>query len=260
MPKKLKKKLPKKLHKKKRISENKILLSVKKGIKKVTGRKTLYAIGMVLCAVLLGAVIAVKFGLLGGPGGSTEPGSYGFESGTQGWMFRVYADSMAITRVAQSTENAIENAIEGSKSLECTVTLVGGDPGMSKGEVYVDLTKNPPLGITPPLNLTNKTVSVWLYLPLEAMGDHSKPNGIQLFFKDADFKSKYSTWQNIEGDIVTDQWSQITVNTATESWAWDEGCNLTSIVEMGLKIGTGGGSTENWSGTFLMDNFAWDFT
>lgn len=224
--------------------------------KRVIGKNTLYAIGIVLCVVLLAAVLAVKFGLLsGGGGGSNEPGSYGFEGGTQGWMFRVYTDSMAITRAAQFTENAVE----GSASLQCTVNLAGESPTNAKGEVYVDVVNHPPPGIAPPLNLSNKKVSVWLYIPMEAMGDPSKPNGIQIFFKDTEFKSKYSTWKNIGSTVPTNQWTQITVEMTSENWAWDDGCDLTRVGEMGFKIGAGGGSTENWSGTFLMDNFSWDF-
>lgn len=222
--------------------------------RKIIGKNALYGIGIIVCVVLLAAVVVLRFGDgNGGNTGSKEPGSYGFEVGTQGWIFRVFADSMAITSVVQNTENSLE----GSASLQCTVDLIGGDTQKGKGELFVDLMSHPPLGIIGPVDLSDKTFSVWVYLPAEASGDPTKPNGIQLFFKDTDFNSKYSSWQNIGTMVHIDQWEQVTVDIATESWAWDDGCNLSLIGELGIKIATGGGSTENFSGTMLVDNVAW---
>jgi uncharacterized repeat protein (TIGR02543 family) len=193
----------------------------------------------------------------GDTGGSgTDSAKYNFETTVQGWRAQTWEDSQAITRVERDTSKAKN----GSASLKCTVNLQGGHANNSKGEAWVDMQNNRPTGVTTvPVDLSNKTVSVWVWLPENAAGDPSRPNGIQIFFKDAEWKNRYSSWQNIGPDgLETDTWVQITVNTATETWAYDEaGFDMTKVRGVGVKIGTGGGSTATFNGFIWIDSFDW---
>jgi hypothetical protein len=185
------------------------------------------------------------------PPPTLDMSTYGFETSAQGWRPQTYADSQAIISVAQTTTKTKF----GAGALQCTVNLKAGHANYGKGEAWVDMQTSPPLGVTAPVDLTSATVSVWVYLPATAAGDPSRPNGIQLFFKDKSWKNKYSSWKNIGADLQTDQWSQITVNMATEPWAWDDGCDLTQVRAVGVKIGAGDGSVATFSGSIWIDAY-----
>jgi uncharacterized repeat protein (TIGR02543 family) len=197
----------------------------------------------------------------GGSGGGADLAKYNFETTAQGWQAQTWQDSQAITAVARDTSKAKN----GSASLKCTVNLQGGDETQlpnTKGEAWVDMQNNRPTGVTTvPVDLSNKTVSVWVWVPAEAAGDPARPNGIQIFFKDANWRNRYSSWHNIGNPpygIETDTWVQITVNTATETWAYDEaGFDMTKVRAVGVKIGAGGGSTATFNGFIWIDSFDW---
>ena len=174
---------------------------------------------------------------------TSDTARYSFETGVQGWVAQTYVDSQAITTVAQDTTKAKY----GSASLRCTVNLQGGHANYSKGETYVDLQTAQ--------NLSNKTVTLWVWIPSEAVA--VPPNGIQVFFKDSNWRSKYSSWKNIGNEIITEEWVQITINTATEQWGWDEGANLNQVRIVGVKIGAGGQSTATFSGYIWIDSVNW---
>jgi len=194
----------------------------------------------------------------GGGGGGADSAKYNFEATAQGWQAQTWVDSQAITLVARDTSKAKN----GSASLRCTVNLQGEHANNSKGEAWVDMQNNRPTGVTTvPVDLSNKTVSVWVWLPEEAAGDTRRPNGIQIFFKDANWRNRYSSWNNIGNPpygLETNTWVQITVNTATEQWAYDEeGFDMTRVRGVGVKIGTGGGSTATFNGYIWIDSFDW---
>ena len=194
-------------------------------------------------------------------GGGADSAKYNFEATAQGWQAQTWVDSQAITVVARDTSKAKN----GSASLRCTVNLQGGDETQlpnTKGEAWVDMQNNRPTGVTTvPVDLSNKTVSVWVWLPEEAAGDTRRPNGIQIFFKDANWRNRYSSWNNIGNPpygLETNTWVQITVNTATETWAYDEpGFDMTRVRAVGVKIGAGGGSTATFNGSIWIDSFDW---
>lgn len=186
-------------------------------------------------------------------GAGTDSSRYNFEVSAQGWTHQTWTDSQAITSIIRTTSLSKL----GSGSIKCTVNLIGGHANNSKGEAWVDMRNDPPQGVAVPTNLSNATVTVWVYLPAEAVGDNSRPNGIQIFFKDSGWASKYSSWNNIGTDLPTGQWSQVTVNTATENWAYEGGCNMSDVISVGVKIGAGTGSTENFSGYIYIDAFNW---
>lgn len=195
-----------------------------------------------------------------GGGGGADTAKYNFETTSQGWQAQTWIDSQGITAVARDTSKAKN----GVASLRCTVNLQGGDETQlpnTKGEAWVDMQNNPPAGVTVPVDLSNATVSVWLFLPQEAAGDPSRPNGIQIFFKDNNWRNRYSSWHNIGNPpygLETDTWVQIQINCATENWAYDEtGFDMTKVRAVGVKIGTGGGSTATFNGYIWIDSFDW---
>jgi hypothetical protein len=174
---------------------------------------------------------------------TSDTARYSFETGVQGWVAQTYVDSQAITNVARDTTRAKY----GSASLRCTVDLRGGHANYSKGETYVDLQTAQ--------NLSNATVTLWVWIPSQA--EAVPPNGIQVFFKDSNWRSKYSSWKNIGNDIPTNEWVQITINLATEQWGYDENANLNQVRIVGVKIGAGGQSTATFSGYIWIDSVNW---
>ncbi|MEN3013100.1 MAG: InlB B-repeat-containing protein [Endomicrobiia bacterium] len=173
----------------------------------------------------------------------SDTARYNFETSVQGWVHQTYTDSQAITAVSRDTSKARY----GQASLRCTVNLQGGHANYSKGETFVDLQT--------PTDLSNKIVTVWVWVPSETVATPS--NGIQVFFKDSNWNSKYSSWRNIGGDITPGVWNQISVNTANEVWGWDNGCNLSQVRLVGVKIGTGDGSTFTFNGYIWIDSVNW---
>lgn len=176
----------------------------------------------------------------------SDSARYNFKAGIQGWVAQTYEDSQAITTVEQETSKAKY----GVASLICTVDLKEyNHPNKAKGETFVDLQTSQ--------NMSNATATLWVWILQDAVGDPSHPNFIQVFFKDTDWKSKYSSHRNIGTDIPTNKWVKITVNTETEQWAVDTGANLSQIRLVGVKIGTGDQSTTTFSGYIWIDSVNW---
>ena len=122
--------------------------------------------------------------------GATEQPSatdqrYDFETGVQGWTNSTYQYGQAVTSVVQSS---VQAAL-GTYSLRLNTDLIGSDTYKSNGEAYVDMRYSPPSGVSTPVNLNGKEVTVWVYCPTGSRGDNSKPNGIQIFIKDETWKS-----------------------------------------------------------------------
>jgi hypothetical protein len=135
---------------------------------------------------------------------------YNFETGTGGWEASTSSGLKGIT----TTEWSSRRAIDGEHSVELGVELDTGLSSNRSGEVYVDMLSNPPDGYPPSqlIDLTNKTISAWVYVPAEARGDPNAPNGIHLFAQDIwgsmvgggylieDGNKLYGTWQNLPGE------------------------------------------------------------
>jgi uncharacterized repeat protein (TIGR02543 family) len=185
-----------------------------------------------------------------------DPSKYGFESSDVFWAAQTSGDSQAVTAVARSDTGF---AKIGSYSLKLAVDLVGGDGNKSKGEAYVDMVAHPPRGTQAPINLEGVRISVWVYIPKEALGDTDKPNGIQVFVKDNDWRSEYGTWQNITSDTV-DKWYEVTLTpsrSAPQDGFMTPGFDPTQIRAVGVKIGAGTNSTATYQGAIYVDGVNW---
>jgi hypothetical protein len=177
---------------------------------------------------------------------------YSFEDGPMGWIPQDYEDSKACVQVLQSDETAKE----GLYSLKMLMDLVGGDTHKSKGEAWVNMLGNPPSGETIPVDLTNRTVTAWVYAPQGSTGDRSKPNGFQVFVKDEEWNSEYGPWK----DAVEGQWVQISLTVSTSeppNGYMARGFDPSRIVAVGVKMGSGGGSTAKFDGAVYIDAVDW---
>lgn len=72
---------------------------------------------------------------------------------------------------------------------------------------WVDMTRHAPViggkAITVPVDMSNHTITAWVYAPNGARGQTRRPNGFQIFVKDSDWRSQYGTWFNITEE---DRW------------------------------------------------------
>jgi hypothetical protein len=173
---------------------------------------------------------------------------YGFEEQPLTWKRQYQGDSAGVASVARSTDQART----GSFSLKLLMDLDGDDlKKRSKGEVFVEIEQQ---------NLEGKEISVWVYVPdWEAIGDPSKPNGIQVFAKDVNWNGEYGTWWNIEGEDIG-KWRKyilIPSKQEPEGGYMAEGFDPTQIRSIGLKIGVGGGSKAKYGGAIYIDDVDW---
>jgi len=177
---------------------------------------------------------------------AADTARYGFESGTGGWVYETYPDSQGVTSVVQSTDRARF----GRHSLRLAAELEGGHRNRSKGETYMEI---------PRQNLKNKPITVWVYVPKEAIGDPTKPNGIQVFVKDEDWRGEYGTWWNTTPSKV-DSWQQVTLTPSTipppDGWM-DPGFDPNQIRAIGVKVAIGDGSIATYKGPIYIDAVDW---
>jgi len=177
---------------------------------------------------------------------------YSFEDGPMGWIPQDYEDSKACVQVLHSDEVAKD----GRYSLKMLMDLVGGDAHKSKGEAWVNMLDNSPSGETIPVDLTNRTITAWVYAPPGSRGDRSKPNGFQLFVKDENWKSEYGPWKN----IVEGQWIKISLAVSTskpQSGYMDRAFDPNRIIAVGAKMGSGDGSTAKFNEAVYIDAIDW---
>ena len=182
-----------------------------------------------------------------------EPSSkYSFEEGTMGWIPQDFDDSRAVVDVHRTDERAKD----GRYSLAMDVSLIGGHPNNSKGEVWVDMRDLPPTGDVAPLDLDSSTLTAWVYAPSGARGEGSRPNGFQLFVKDDNFRSLYGSWRN----VVAENWVQVFLPVAAfepRDGYMDPGFDPSRIIVVGVKIATGTDSRARYEGVVFIDQVEW---
>jgi hypothetical protein len=199
----------------------------------------------------------VLLGLLGNetrpPPCPPDSSKYGFEAARTSWVPQTYVDSQAVTAVGRSERDM---AKVGCYSLQITVDLIGGDAHRSKGEAWVDMLEHSPEGQSTPKDLTGHTISAWVYAPPGAGGDKSRPNGFQIFAKDAQSRNEYGPWYN----VVEGMWVQVALTVsaaAPEGGFKDPEFDPGQISIIGIKIGAGGGSTARYQGVIYVDAVDW---
>ena len=188
----------------------------------------------------------------------SKPLRYGFDEGSMGWVPRLQAGNQAIVDVKPQIKF-------GENCLELHIELIGKDEAKSKGEVFVDLSSNPPLGTVAPLDLAGKPIRMLVYVPSAAIGSPSSPNGIQVFVTDTTGRSQYGEWIDLTSDN-TDRWTTVTLlpSTKTTTSATEEpgafineGFDPSKINTVGLKIGAGNTFENVFIGSVWIDWVDW---
>lgn len=160
---------------------------------------------------------------------------YHFEEGPMGWECERTAPDV---RACQNVQRSTPRPHDGQFSLEIVMNLIPGDATKAKGEAFVS-----PVSVSTsnPL-LANQTISAWVYLPKEAVGDPNNPNGVHLFVKDMDddWRSLYGCWYR-----ATEGWMQIWLTVSTDDpqcpnggWYMQPGFDPTNIRAIGVAMGT----------------------
>lgn len=192
-----------------------------------------------------------------------QTSAYGFETGTEGWLFQTWEDTKGISRIEQ-TEAYSKS---GHFSLHLSCDIDGISPTNSKGEAFVDLRTSPPAGVEAPVNLKDKKITCWIFVPSnKAVGDPHRPNGITLFVKsiknegmqNEQWAAQYGTWYNLTGR--TGSWFEINLKPSIETprlGFTQDGFDPTSIVVVGVKIAAGTGSSASFKGSIFIDELDW---
>ncbi|MBN1269936.1 MAG: beta-galactosidase, partial [Kiritimatiellae bacterium] len=175
---------------------------------------------------------------------------YGFATNTQGFAVQTYVDSRACTNLAHA-------AAAPSNSTGCLavdVHLVEGHANYSKGEVFVDMMNYPPPGVTAPVDLAGKRIEAWVYCPPGLGGPANNPNGVQVFCKDANWKSFYGSYEH----ITTGCWFSVSASPATTApnhGYMDAGFDPAQVILVGFKVSAGSGSGATYDGKMYLDGF-----
>lgn len=180
---------------------------------------------------------------------------YSFENFANGWACQTFYSTMACIQASNSTD-AVK---DGQFSLEMQMNLIGDNEQNNRGEAWVDMRNYPPSAVEGPfssLDLSNSTITMWVYAPTGAIGDINRPNGLQIFVKDVHYNGSYSIWEN----IVENEWVQLSFtvsSSAVENGYMEQGFDPTQIVAVGLKMGAGKGSIAGYQGSIYVDTVDW---
>lgn len=180
------------------------------------------------------------------------PSMFDFEGGVSGWKIGDQGEAGAFAQLSQSQEQALD----GEFSLRVEMKLDGGEAQKSSGEVWVDLRQQAPAGLKAPLDLSERTVTAWVYAPPNSAGDTDRPNGFQVFVKDKKWKAAYGKWENVQEG----RWNKISLVVGAsrpEGGHLDSEFDATQIIGVGVKMGTGGGSKAKYSGAIHVDAVSW---
>ena len=185
--------------------------------------------------------------------GSNGWGHDGLRTG--GWTYQTWPDSQGFTNVYRSTSQHHN----GRASLRIIADLRGQHRNKAQGEVYCNLTVHPPQGTAVPLNLKNVRVECWVKFPSGSAGNPNAPNGLQLFLRSKDSKSKewwsfYSVWQNINPNWEN-RWVKISTNPSGPAGYRDAKFDPTKVIAVGLKVAINGNSEATLKDSIYLDDF-----
>ncbi len=172
---------------------------------------------------------------------------YSFDATDEGFEAQTYHNSMACTnryRLASPPANT-------TACLAVDVHLIEGHTNYAKGEVFVDMENHFPKKSLVPANLKGQPVTAWVYCPAGSQGPSSKPNTLQVFCKDAGWKSFYGLTVN----VAEGQWMPVTMIADTNApTAWmDPGFDPTQIRVLGVKFAASDGSGATYDGKIYVD-------
>lgn len=157
------------------------------------------------------------------------------------WIAQDFADSQGVISVRFSDSLLIINA-----------HLVGGDPALGRGEIYIDLRYWPPTEALAPLDLSGSTIAVRVILPEGYGGPQWAPSGIQVFVKDDQWRSQYGLWVNVAntGGEYTATLSPSASNPVAGMTA--EGFDPTRVRIIGVKFGINDAAIWDFAGNIIV--------
>ena len=186
---------------------------------------------------------------------SGNPERFGFEQDANGWV----ALGSDLGGGCVTVRRSDEEAKTGDYALELDMVLDAARDSKRSGEVAWDAAQSG-AGKTAAdrvstVDLTDKTVTMWVYATAGADGEAETPNGIQLFVKDGDWRSQYSQWVNVEPE----RWAKLTlaVGKRGEGGHLDDGLQTSAIRLVGMKMSVGETSQASFEGPVFVDAVGW---
>ncbi|HUO58487.1 MAG TPA: hypothetical protein VMV05_09970 [bacterium] len=109
------------------------------------------------------------------------------------------------------------------------------------------------IGVTfAPIDLRDKTMSMWVYLKSGLVAAPNKV-GAQLFLKDTSYYYANGSFVN----LTQGQWAQVTYNVNAPSYQNNPPPNLASIYDVGLQLAGSGSSVFTSDGIVIADSFGY---
>ncbi|MBI2301224.1 MAG: hypothetical protein HYU66_20135 [Armatimonadetes bacterium] len=149
------------------------------------------------------------------------------------WRAQDYTNSQGIEAVQREAARRV---------LWLTCRLTGGDAHRTNGEATLDLSYVDGLGGRVPLDLHGTGLTVKVLVPAGLVGENSRPNGLQVFLKDAAWASLYSAWINVSGAGTYELRLELPASR-------QGGFDPSAVRVVGVKVGIGTGSRAGFQGS-----------
>ncbi len=178
---------------------------------------------------------------------------YGFDSWVEGWAPTTNSSMQAITNAVQAPATFYSWFNEGANCLriDCDIRT---NANRNLGRVLVDMRKDLGFSIPVPANLSNHVFRYKMIWPTG--GDNARgTNRYRFFTTDVNGKFQYYGWYNVAtGGVYVDAGLIIRATNGTE----DAGYDPCRIVNVGLDVATGAGSTGTYRGPIYVESVQFD--
>lgn len=188
---------------------------------------------------------------------------YDFEAGIQGW------DTSEGEFKLATLESTAERSYSGQRSLKVTTELYGGASeefaSRSRERVFlgteakVYFNRFPLEGVerAGPYNLTEKTVSCYVYFPAGLAPESNPATSVRLFVKDASEHNQYGDYVNLSTSNV-EQWMLLSLKVGVEGGI-DPAFDPTTTNALGVRVELPENSTLTYVGPFYLDRCAVEY-
>ena len=188
---------------------------------------------------------------------------YDFETSIQGW------DTSEASYKLATIESTADRSYSGQHSLKVTTELYGGasDDFISRGrekvfsgtEAKVYFSRFPPQGIenSGPYNLTEKTVSCYVYFPSGLVLANNPESYVRLFVKEISEHNQYAELVNISASNV-EQWVRLSLKVGVGS-GMDSTFDPTKANALGVRVELPETSKLSYVGPFYIDRCAVEY-
>ncbi len=181
---------------------------------------------------------------------------YDFENADSGWLPQDWPGNHAIRYLYSSSQYSRD----GVSSLAANIMLKGNDFNLKQGEIYVNMLNTHPKGCTAPLDLDNIQISAWIYVP-KSVVKGSRFCGVQLFIKDAEWKTLYGRKIPISSQVRTGFWFVLSLVPGKELPEFggykDPDFNPKKVVAMGVRFMAQENKDCVYEGDIFIDSISW---